>query len=137
MAFDTREQISGGPAWIDSEKFDIVAKEDKDVMAQLHQLSPGQKGEEYRSMIQALLSDRFKLSSQRETKELTTYTLLLAKGGPKLKPSVLDPKLPARNRWTVISFVSGFGDRCSRVGSYSRPDAWPSCRNSNASCLPV
>jgi uncharacterized protein (TIGR03435 family) len=46
-------------------------------------------------MLQELLSDRFKLSIHREQKELTTYTLLLAKGGSKLKPGVLDPKLPA------------------------------------------
>jgi uncharacterized protein (TIGR03435 family) len=95
MAFDTRQQISGGPGWIDSEKFDIVAKEDKNVMAHLNQLGPEQKGEQYRSMIQELLTDRFKLSVRREKKELTTYTLLLAKGGSRLKPGVLDPKLPA------------------------------------------
>jgi len=36
-------------------------------------------------MLQALLAERFQLTVHRETKELTTYTLVIAKGGPKLQ----------------------------------------------------
>jgi len=36
-------------------------------------------------MMQGLLKDRFKLAFHRETKELPTYSLVVAKGGPKLK----------------------------------------------------
>jgi uncharacterized protein (TIGR03435 family) len=102
LTFDTHQQISGGPAWINSEKFDIVAKEEETILAQLQKLSPEQQGDQYRTMIQELLSDRFKLSIHRETRELSTYTLLLAKGGPKLKSGVIDPKLPANIPQTRI-----------------------------------
>jgi uncharacterized protein (TIGR03435 family) len=95
LAFDTNQQISGGPAWINSEKFDVLATEDEPTVAELNKLPAEQQGGQYRLMIQELLSDRFKLSIHRETRELMSYTLLVAKGGPKLNPGVLDPKLPA------------------------------------------
>ena len=36
-------------------------------------------------MLQVLLANRFQLTVHRETKELTSYTLVIAKGGPKLQ----------------------------------------------------
>jgi uncharacterized protein (TIGR03435 family) len=36
-------------------------------------------------MLRALLEDRFKLKTHRETKEIPAYWLLVAKGGPKLR----------------------------------------------------
>jgi uncharacterized protein (TIGR03435 family) len=44
-------------------------------------------------MLQALLAERFKLAIHRETKDQPVYALIVAKGGPKLKPS--DPAPPA------------------------------------------
>jgi uncharacterized protein (TIGR03435 family) len=95
LTYGVDQQISGGPAWIRSEKFDIVAKEDETVLARMRKLSAEQQRDASRQMLQALLADRFNLRVHRETRELSTYVLLLAKGGPKLKPVVLDPHLPA------------------------------------------
>jgi uncharacterized protein (TIGR03435 family) len=95
LTYGADQQISGAPAWIRSEKFDIVAKEDETVSARMRKLSPEQQGDESRLMIQALLADRFNLRVHRETRELSTYVLVLARGGPKLKPVVLNPHLPA------------------------------------------
>jgi uncharacterized protein (TIGR03435 family) len=103
MNFDTSQQICGGPTWINSEKFDTVAKVDATVLAQLRKLAPEQQGVHYRVMIQQLLSDRFKLDVHRGTLELKTYTLLLAKGGSKLKPGVLEPHLPENIPQTRIN----------------------------------
>jgi uncharacterized protein (TIGR03435 family) len=109
LAFDTNQQISGGPAWINSERFDVVATEDEAIVAQLSKLPREQQGSRYRAMIQELLSDRFKLSLHHETRELITYTLLLAKGGPKLQAGVLDPKLPANIPQSRINIMgAGF-----------------------------
>jgi uncharacterized protein (TIGR03435 family) len=69
-------QIIGGPAWIDSERFDIVAKADGSVQEK-QVLGP---------MLQALLEDRFKLSVHRETKEMPVLNLAQAAEG-KLKTS--------------------------------------------------
>jgi uncharacterized protein (TIGR03435 family) len=39
-----------------------------------------------RPMLKALLEERFKLATHRETKDVPGYALTVAKGGPKLKP---------------------------------------------------
>lgn len=94
LNFDTSQQISRGPGWVNSEKFDVVAKVDESVLAQLRKLSAERQGEQRRIMIQQLLSDRFALRIHREPRELAVYTLVIAKGGPKLKPGQLQPNRP-------------------------------------------
>jgi uncharacterized protein (TIGR03435 family) len=68
-------QISGGPNWVNSDRFSIEAVASGD---------PGR--EQMLLMLQGLLEDRFKLKVHRETKEGNVYVLSVAKGGPKLKP---------------------------------------------------
>jgi len=67
--------IEGGPAWINSDTFEILAKGDS---AQNVQLLP---------MLQSLLEDRFKLKVHREIRQRPVYTLTVAKNGPRLHPS--------------------------------------------------
>lgn len=68
-------QIQDGPAWINSEYYDIDAKTD------------GNAGRAQTFlMLQSLLEDRFGLKIHRETRDLPVYTLLTAKGGAKLAP---------------------------------------------------
>ncbi len=74
--------ISGGPAWVDSEHFDIVAKTPGDIRPNL---------DEQMSMLRRLLADRFQLSFHREPRELSIYALTVARGGSKLKPSTVSP----------------------------------------------
>lgn len=73
-------QISGGPAWIDSARFDIVAKPETKATE-----------DERLLMLQSLFEERFQLRIHRETKEIPVYALVLArkdgKLGPALKPS--------------------------------------------------
>jgi uncharacterized protein (TIGR03435 family) len=72
-------RISGVPGWGDSEKYNIEAKVGialkpwPDSTAQLSE------------MLQSLLDERFNLSVHRETRQETTYELVVAKGGSKLK----------------------------------------------------
>jgi uncharacterized protein (TIGR03435 family) len=66
--------ISGDPAWVASDKYDVTAK------AATANVSLDQ----YRLMLQALLTDRFKLAAHRETKERNGFLLVTAKGGPKI-----------------------------------------------------
>lgn len=42
--------------------------------------------EQLRPMLQALLAERFKLALHKETRQLPTYALTVAKGGPKIHP---------------------------------------------------
>jgi uncharacterized protein (TIGR03435 family) len=67
-------RISGGPAWMKSDRFDIAAEsEGTPSLAQL------------RLMLQPLLADRFHLQVHRQTKVLPVYELSVAKVGSKLK----------------------------------------------------
>jgi uncharacterized protein (TIGR03435 family) len=86
FAYDVKDfQISGGPSWINSDRYDIDAKmEDSDVAA-AKQLSPDEREEQLRLRVQSLLRDRFNLKLSHETKELPVYALLVAKNGPKLQ----------------------------------------------------
>src|SRR5579863_5278049 len=70
-------QLEGGPGWIHSDNYVVEGK-----AAGTH--SP----QEMRSMLQALLEDRFALKMHRETKEGSIYSLLVARKGSKMKPWV-------------------------------------------------
>ncbi len=83
-------QVTGGPSWINSERYDIQAKEPDSSIAEMHNLSQDQREELSRSMVQSLLADRFKLKLGHQTKELPAYALVVAKGGPKLQAAKSD-----------------------------------------------
>jgi uncharacterized protein (TIGR03435 family) len=71
-------QISGGPVWLRTDPFEIVAKAPGDASPTPEQL---------RLMLQTLLEERFGLKVHRETKEGPVYALVVAKNGPKMKRS--------------------------------------------------
>jgi uncharacterized protein (TIGR03435 family) len=85
-AYDMKEfQISGGPGWINSERWDIDAKLEDSLAEQLRKLPREQQQAETALMLRSLLIDRFALEVKRETKEGNVLALVVAKGGPKLK----------------------------------------------------
>ncbi len=85
------EQITGGPAWLHSPDsiFDIDAKSGTDVTKGL---SPRERDDKLRGMLQTLLADHFKLKARSEMREQPVYLLTVAKNGPKLEQSKLQPK---------------------------------------------
>jgi bla regulator protein BlaR1 len=74
-------QLEGGPKWMETEKFTIVAKlEDEDAK------SPSSREERGRILdaaLQDLLETRFHLQTHRESKIMPCFALVVAKGGPK------------------------------------------------------
>ena len=78
-------QLSGGPSWINSERYDIDAKLDDSEVEPLQKLPPEQRILQIRLRVQSLLADRFKLRVRDETKELPVYALVIAKNGPRLQ----------------------------------------------------
>jgi len=76
--------ISGAPAWVNSERFDIAAKMDPAVADRLKKLSPDDRKLARQRMMQTILADRFMMTIHRETRELPVYTLVIAKSGSKL-----------------------------------------------------
>jgi bla regulator protein BlaR1 len=73
--------ITGVPDWAMTERYDVVAKVAPSDLAAYHALPNRQRA----AMLQAVLTDRFKLQVHHETKDSPVYTLVVAKGGPKLK----------------------------------------------------
>jgi uncharacterized protein (TIGR03435 family) len=81
-------QVSG-PAWLGSERYDIIAK-----------VPAGATKEQVNVMWQNLLAERFGVMLHHESKEFQVEELVIAKGGPKLKETsedlstALDPAPP-------------------------------------------
>lgn len=72
FAFDLKDfQIEGAPGWADGDRYDIDAKA-ADSRANVRQL------------VRSLLEDRFGLNVHTETRQLTIYSLRLAKGDLKM-----------------------------------------------------
>lgn len=90
QAYEVRDfQISGGPGWLDTERYDITAKgqtgvsEDdvrKMTKEQLRRLE-----KQFLLEARSLLADRFQLKVHQDTKELPVFALVIAKGGAKLR----------------------------------------------------
>jgi uncharacterized protein (TIGR03435 family) len=68
------EKILGGPSWLETDRFDIVAK-----------VPAGTTQDNAKLMLQALLADRFKLVVHKDEKSIPGFVLSLGKGKPKLK----------------------------------------------------
>lgn len=68
-------QIAGAPAWVTSEQYDIVGKPDGEGEPTQDQL---------KIMLRKLMGDRFQLAFHKEERELSTYSLRVAKGGLKI-----------------------------------------------------
>jgi uncharacterized protein (TIGR03435 family) len=77
-----RIRVVRGPAWADSDQFDIAAKAE----------NPAATRDDIRAMLQTLLAERFKLVVHSETKEIPSYSLVLAKSGAKLRAAAPDKK---------------------------------------------
>jgi uncharacterized protein (TIGR03435 family) len=70
------DKVSGGPSWLDYDKYELAAK-----------TKAGTKAATLRLMMQALLEDRFKLAVKADSKPMPAYVLKAAKEKPNLKPA--------------------------------------------------
>ena len=82
-AYDVRPWQVSGPAWLDTERYDIIAK-----------VPPGTTKDQVNVMWQNLLADRFGVALHRVSKVFPGDAMIPAKGGIKLKETTLDPKAP-------------------------------------------
>ena len=85
---NNKEGIANAPKWLDSAKFDILAKAGAGV--RVDKFSSGNliNFEDLRSMLRAMLAERFQMKAHMEDRPVTAYTLVAAK--PKLKATA-DP----------------------------------------------
>ena len=113
LAFGVDEnQLSGEPAWLKSQQYDVTAK------------PPGTAGLTYREMrpmLQQLLVQKFHLAVHREMKDVEGYALVVAKGGAKLTPASGDSErkyiLPSGIRFgntSIATFAAALARSASR-----------------------
>ena len=145
-------QISGGPEWVDTQRFDIEARaETSDAAAPT---DPAKMSEEQRKIterLRNLLADRFQLTLHRETKEQPVYALVVAKGGPKFQESTEASGLIRMGRGTLTGRATRLGmlalnlsnelgrrviDKTGLTGKYSFELKWTPIQPSAASLGP-
>lgn len=89
-AYDVKDYQITGPAWLATERFDIVAK-----------IPDGASKDDAPKMLQALLADRFKLAAHRDNQQRPVLALVVGKDGPKLTespgtPQAIDTNAPLK-----------------------------------------
>jgi uncharacterized protein (TIGR03435 family) len=81
------DRILGAPSWAKTDRFDVEAKVADADRPKLDSLSPEQRT----TMILPLLQDRLNLKYHHETREMSVYNVVVAKGGLKLKETTIQP----------------------------------------------
>ncbi|HEY1947096.1 MAG TPA: TIGR03435 family protein [Bryobacteraceae bacterium] len=104
-----KQQVSGAPNWISSERFTIEAK--------AYSERPNERFDRstIRLMIQSLLADRFKLVVHRSTRDEKVYELSVKKGGSSMKEAEGPSKDGRMGLWVEK------GDEITGVGSAMPP----------------
>lgn len=105
------DQISGGPNWLNSLRYDVEARTDSSAVNELRKLSPNQRKAVVDSMLQALLTDRFRLILRHETREVPVLALVIADGGLKLQRAIPGDTYPEG--------IKGKDDRPAGAGTIS------------------
>ena len=88
------KQIISGPAWMETDKFDITTGQ-PDVPGAP---SPAQ----VKIMMRKLLESRFGMKFHMDKKEMSAYVLSVAKTGPKMTKSEADPNTPGAFFFTKL-----------------------------------
>lgn len=112
QAYDVRPfQITGGPSWIATDRFEITAKADGEIARD------GMK-----PLMQSLLQDRFKLKFHKETKEAPIYALVVGKNGHKMKAAEGDRGMMRMGRGQITaqqigmaSLVNSLSNQLGRI----------------------
>lgn len=85
---NNKESIANAPKWLDTAKFDFLAKAGANVRVDKFASGNLINFEDLRSMLRALIAERFQMKWHMEDRPVTAYTLIAIK--PRLKPT-LDP----------------------------------------------
>lgn len=96
VAYEVAEdRISGGPAWLATDRFDVLAK------------APGKAPEgAMRAMLQTLIAERFDLAVKREEKPSPVYALVVRKAGvAKQSATEDDPECKRDQQEIVLSYA--------------------------------
>ena len=80
----TPEQVVGGPAWISSDRFDIVAKAEGDLMFDVE----GRRPARVIAMLKTLIEDRFAVRVHPDSRRMPAFALKLSRRDGRLGPQL-------------------------------------------------
>jgi len=100
-------EITGGPGWIDRDRYDIEAKSEGSATLP-----------ERKQMTKGLLADRFGLKVHTQTKEVNVYSMTVARSDGKLGPKVQTWDGTCGGRDAPPRSANPTGPRC---GAFFRP----------------
>jgi uncharacterized protein (TIGR03435 family) len=120
-------QVTGGPEWVASERFEINAVPPNDSPSRNIKIANAEPTTEQRQMLQSLLRDRFGLQCHFETKEGEVYILTRGTKPLQLKPTEHPDRDP---RAVTFGPLGGFEQRPKGGGAAGgapqiRPDGTP------------
>ena len=115
-AIQTPEQFIGGPSWINSDRFDVVAKAEGDLMFD----AEGRRPARVIAMLKTLIEDRFAVRVHTDSRRMQAFALRLSRRdqrpGPQLRRSTTAcpqyargavPATPDPDRWCGFRRVPG------------------------------
>lgn len=108
------DQVTGGPAWAESQHFDLKAKIADARWQEISKLNSDDQYHAIEQMLQNLMRERFSLAISHHPKKLTVYALVQARGGAKLQ--VAGPSGPSRPSMQG-SFLMGMTQDNASVGA--------------------
>jgi len=88
-AFNLKSYQIAAPAWTETALFDVAAK-----------IPEGTSKDQFRAMLQNMLSERFNLRTHLEIKEINAYELVTKPAGAKRKPEQLRPDTESKRAMT-------------------------------------
>jgi uncharacterized protein (TIGR03435 family) len=107
------DQVVGLPEWAKTQRYNVQAKMNEADASQMQNLSSDERQKQLGLRMQTLLAERFGLKLHRGTKQGPDYELVVAKGGPKIKPveendpGIIKGKDGLPVKGSMISFMSG------------------------------
>lgn len=88
-------RVVGGPAWIRTDRFDIIAKADDPIPQP-----------DFEAAVMALLAERFHLQAHKETREIPGYTISAPKSPRGLKPAATSENYSIRMNAGNVVFTA-------------------------------
>jgi uncharacterized protein (TIGR03435 family) len=109
-AYDIKDyQLLGEPHWADIDRYNVSAKAPDETSL---------NREAARPMMRALLTARFQLTAHTDIRKMPVYTLVVARGGPKLRESPPGANklltLQSKGKGAMMSVTSGDMEQLAR-----------------------
>jgi uncharacterized protein (TIGR03435 family) len=98
------ERLLGGPDWIDSDRFDVLAS-----------APAGTSQSTMLTMLQTLLADRFKLVLRREAREMAVYSLVIAQSDGRIDKALLPVDCKASRTESKAEVRKAVAPHCSAL----------------------